>query len=140
MSAIKTGDQVSIHYTGQLEDGTVFDSSREREPLDFTAGGSDVIEGVSEAVLGMQQGESKTVVVPPEKGYGTHNPQLVQTVNRGDLPEETEVGQWLTAVSGDQQYPVLVKELSDESATIDANHPLAGRQLQFDIEVVGVGD
>ena len=138
MSVAKLGDRVQIHYTGRLEDGTVFDSSEGRAPLEFTAGGQEVIPGVAQAVVGMQQGESKTVVVSPGEAYGVRAPGLEQRIPRTLLPEEVQVGDRLQAKVGEQVILVWVKELGEEFGVIDANHPLAGQTLTFDIELVSV--
>ena len=137
-ATIQPGDLVDLHYEGRFEDGTVFDSSRERDPLQFTAGSGQLIEGVSHAVLGMVSGEKKTVTIPPEKGYGNPNPALRQSIARDQLPEQVSVGDQLRAVYGEQEIPVWVTEMDDDQAVVDANHPLAGKTLVFDLEIVGV--
>ena len=138
MAQAKQGDRVQVHYTGRLVDGNVFDSSREREPLEFQAGSDELIPGVSNAVVGMSEGDQRTVTVPPEEGYGPRNEEMVQQVPRDVLPAEVEVGDPLRAEAEDQQIEVWVRELTDEHATIDANHPLAGQTLEFDLELVAV--
>jgi FKBP-type peptidyl-prolyl cis-trans isomerase 2 len=138
MGATKLGDRVQIHYTGRLEDGTVFDSSQGRDPLEFTAGGNEVIPGVAKAVLGMQAGESKTVEVSAEDAYGVRTPGLEQRVPRKLLPEKAQVGDRLQAKVREKVILVWVAEIEEESAVIDANHPLAGQSLVFDIELVSV--
>ena len=138
MSAIKEGDLIKIHYTGRLEDGTVFDSSEGREPLEFKAGGEEIIPGISRAVIGMEPGDAKTVTVAPEDGYGPHYPERCQTVPLNLLPEGVQVGSALQAQTqdGGEGITVWVTELNDENAVLDANHPLAGRTLIFDIQLV----
>jgi peptidylprolyl isomerase len=140
MSGTKSGDLVKIHYTGRLEDGTVFDSSEGRSPLAFTAGGNEVILGVSRAVIDMEPGDKKTVEVAPEDGFGIRQPNQSQKVPRNLLPEDVKVGSALQAqgTEGTQPITVWVVELDEESAVLDANHPLAGRNLVFDIELVSV--
>ena len=138
MSQIAQGDVVRIHYTGRFEDGQVFDTSADRDPLEFVAGGPQVIPGVSNAVVGMEEGEKKTVTLSPEDGYGQRNPALEQTIARNQLPEEVNVGDQLRAVQGEQETAVWIRELNDETALIDANHPLAGRALTFEVELVSV--
>ncbi len=138
MSEVTQGDVVRIHYTGRLEDGTEFDNSRGREPLEFVAGAGNVIQGVSQGVIGMSEGETKTVTVPPEEAYGERNPALEQKVARDDLPEGVHEGAQLRAVQGDREIPVWVRQLDDAGAVIDANHPLAGKTLVFDLELVEV--
>lgn len=138
MSAVKEGDRVEIKYVGKMPDGEVFDQSEEGSPLAFTAGGQEVIPGVSNAVLGMNKGESKTVEIPPDQAYGEHKPGLEQRVPADQLPPGVQQGQPLKAMVEDQEIIVWITELGDEFAVIDANHPLAGRTLVFDLEVVSV--
>ena len=138
MAEVKLGDRVNIHYTGRLEDGTVFDSSKDREPLEFVAGGDEVIPGVSNAVVGMNPGDAKTVELTPEMGYGQRQEGLEQRVERNMLPPEVKVGDPLQATVGDHKIVVWVLEIGDEHAILDANHPLAGYNLVFDIELVSV--
>ncbi len=133
MRVVEQGDRVRVHYTGKLEDGTVFDSSQGGEPLEFVAGGSEVIPGVSNAVLGMSVGESKTVTVPPEEAYGPHQEGLVQRVAVDRLPPGVQVGMPLKAVAGDREVILWVTELGEEEAVLDANHPLAGKTLIFEL-------
>lgn len=138
MSEVREGDRVKIHYTGRLPDGRVFDSSEGRDPLEFTAGGREVIPGVSEAVVGMKEGEAKTVTVPPEKGYGSHDDRLVQSVPKSSLPEGADVGDQLRATGGGKEFTVWVREIQDEQVKLDANHPLAGETLEFELQLVEV--
>lgn len=141
MERAKTGDTVSVHYTGKLTDGTVFDSSAQREPLEFTIGERQVIAGFEQAVEGMAAGESKTVQIPPEEAYGPHQAELVFQVDRENLPTELdpEVGQRLAFQRPDgQTVPLTVTEVSESGVTLDANHPLAGEELTFDLELVGI--
>jgi peptidylprolyl isomerase len=142
MSQAKKGDSVKVHYTGKLDDGTVFDSSVGREPLDFTVGAGQLIAGFDEAVVGMAAGEKKTVRIAAEQAYGPHNPEMTLQVPRSDLPEDIqpELGMQLEASQeGGHSMVVTVVEVTDESVTFDANHPLAGKALTFDIEVVELG-
>lgn len=138
MDQVTAGDVVQIHYTGRLPDGTVFDSSSGGDPLEFTAGSNELIEGVSQAVLGMQEGEKKSVTVEPEVGYGPRQEGMEHRVPRASLPEGVRVGDRLSATAGGQTIPVWITQISDESALVDANHPLAGKTLTFDIELVSV--
>ena len=141
MATAEKGMKVKIHYTGKYEDGTVFDSSREREPLEFTIGDESTIRGFEEAVTGMSPGETKDITLAPEKAFGEYHEQMVQKVERKDLPEdvELEVGIVLEVTSPEgQTYMVRVAEMDDESVTLDGNHPLAGEILSFDIELVEV--
>lgn len=138
MSVVAAGDKVKINYTGKYENGEVFDSSQGREPLAFTAGGPELINGVSNAVIGMSVGQSKTVNIAPEDGYGMHNPDLTQQVERSKMPPNVAVGMQLQADIQGQMVPFWVTEVTEEFAVVDANHPLAGKVLVFDIELVAI--
>lgn len=137
---VKPGDTVRIHYTGTLQDGTEFDSSREREPLAFTVGAGEVIPGFDAAVTGMTVGDRKTVTIPAAEAYGPHRPELVVEVPRAQVPPQIvpRVGQRLQLGRGDQALMVVVREVSDETLILDGNHPLAGADLTFALELVGV--
>jgi peptidylprolyl isomerase len=139
MAQVQNGDHIKINYTGSLKDGTVFDSSEGREPLEFTVGEHQVIPGVEQAVMGMDVGESKTVTVSSDQAYGPHMDQLVQTVDKARIPDHVtpEVGKQLLV--RDEQGKTLtlqITDIGDETITLDANHPLAGKDLTFTIEVV----
>lgn len=137
----EAGNAVKVHYTGKLEDGTVFDSSRDREPLNFTIGEGQVIPGFEQAVVGLEPGEATTTTIAPEDGYGTHREDLVVEIERDQLSDdmEPEVGQQLQLRLQDgRQVPVTVQEVTPDAIIIDANHPLAGKTLVFDIELVDV--
>jgi len=137
----KEGDEVQVHYTGKLEDGTVFDTSEDGEPLSFTIGENRVIPGFEEAVTGMEPGDTKTTEVEPEQAYGEHREDMVMEMEQDQIPDEVEpeVGQQLQLrLENGQTVPVLITALGEDSVTIDANHPLAGRKLIFDIELVDV--
>jgi len=137
----KDGDTVKVHYTGTLDDGTTFDSSLEREPLEFTLGAGQVIPGFEEAVIGMQVGQSKTVTIPSEEAYGPYTEERVMVVERDQLPEdlEPEVGQRLQTQGADGRIiVVVVTEVTETTITVDANHPLAGKDLTFEIELVEI--
>jgi peptidylprolyl isomerase len=141
MTQAEHDDTVRVHYTGKLEDGTVFDSSAEGEPLQFTLGEGEVIPGFEDAVQGMEPGESKTVEISEEEGYGAHRDELVMTVNEDQLPAdmEIEVGQQLQIrLENGQTAVVRVTDISDSDLTLDANHPLAGEDLTFEIELVEI--
>ena len=138
MATAKLKDRVRIHYTGRLPDGRVFDTSRERDPLEFEAGSGEVIPGISHAVVGMQAGESRTVTVAPEDAFGPRREEMVQEVPRSALPAEVSVGDPLRAQAGEQEVQVWVAELGEENAIIDGNHPLAGHTLEFEVELVDV--
>jgi peptidylprolyl isomerase len=141
MSAAKAGDNVSIHYTGKLDDGTEFDSSAGRDPLKFEVGSGQVIAGFDKAVEGMTVGDNKNVRIEPTDAYGERHEQLIQVVPRSALPDEINpaVGMPLQSRGPDGQVVDLtITEVSDESITVDANHPLAGFALNFDIELVAI--
>jgi len=135
------GDTVKVHYKGTLEDGTVFDTSRGREPLEFTLGGGTIIPGFEEAVKGMQVGQTKTVTIPAEEAYGPHRDELVMVIERDKLPEglNPAIGQQLQMQQADGRTAVVVvTDVSETTITIDANHPLAGKDLTFEIELVEI--
>jgi peptidylprolyl isomerase len=141
MAQAKKGDTVQVHYTGKLENGTVFDTSRERHPLQFTLGNGQVIAGFENAITGMDIGESKTAVIPVEQGYGPRRDDMIVTIKRDTLPPDltAKVGQRLEITQTDDQVMlVTVTGVSESSITIDANHPLAGKVLTFDLELVGI--
>ncbi|KPK81983.1 MAG: peptidylprolyl isomerase [Gemmatimonas sp. SM23_52] len=141
MEKAKSGDTVKVHYVGRLEDGRVFDTSAQREPLQFTLGQRNVIPGFEQAVVGMAAGEAKTVQIPPEEAYGQHRSQLVFQVERAKLPPdlEPEVGLELEFRQQDgQSVPLMVTGVSESKVTLDANHPLAGKELTFDIKLVEI--
>ncbi len=141
MTQAKSGDTVRIHYTGTLDDGTQFDSSAGRDPLEFALGAGQVIRGFDSAVDGMAVGEKKTVTLPAQEAYGEHHEQLVQEVSRSALPGEIEpaVGMQLQSQSPEGQVMMLViTDVGEESITVDANHPLAGQALTFAIELVEI--
>jgi len=141
MSEAKKGDRVKVHYTGKLTDGSVFDSSRDREPLEFELGAGMMIAGFDAAVTGMKVGESKTAEIPSAEAYGEHNDEMVISVPKTQLPEglDPEVGQQLGMQQPNgQSIPVRVTKVETESIEIDANHPLAGKDLVFDLELVEI--
>ncbi len=141
MAQAKYGDTVQVHYTGKLQDGTVFDSSVIREPLQFTLGQGQVISGFEQAVVGMNPGESKTANIPADQAYGERREEMLLPVDRSEFPEHItpEVGQQLQVSQPDgQSVVVTVADVSDETVVLDANHPLAGQDLSFDIELVNI--
>lgn len=141
MAKAKMGDRVLVHYTGWLaEEGTEFDTSRNGDPLEFEAGSQDVIPGVSEAVVGMGEGESLEVTVPPEKGYGVVEDALRVEVSRTELPEgiEPREGMRLAGRVEGRPFSVTIREVGEETVVLDGNHPLAGRSLRFEIELVEI--
>lgn len=140
MRRAHNGDTVSVHYTGTLADGSVFDSSRGRDPLQFTVGEGRVIPGFDAAVSGMAVGEEKKVTIPADQAYGAHRPELMVEVDRAQFPADLhpEIGQQLQLSRGGQVFVVTVRDLSDGSVLLDGNHPLAGQDLTFALELVGV--
>ncbi len=141
MGQAKDGDTVSIHYTGRLDDGTVFDSSANRDPLQFTLGEGQVISGFEAAVEGMEEGEKKTTSIESGDAYGDRRDDLVISVPQEQLPEdmEPEIGQQLQMQAADgQTFQVVITEVGDEDVQVDANHPLAGQDLTFDIMLVKI--
>ncbi len=141
MQIVKDDHHVEVHYTGTLDNGDVFDSSREREPLAFTVGAGQMIPGFENAVRGMQIKEVKKVTLPPDEAYGEVVPEMIQKVPNDQLPTELKphVGQQLSSQMPDgRQIVVQVKEVNEDHIVIDANHPLAGQSLTFEIEVVNI--
>lgn len=143
MRQAATGDKVLVHYTGTLPDGTVFDSSMERQPIEVTLGERQVIPGFEDAIVGMSEGETKGVTLEPDAAYGQHNAQLVHKVERQTIPEQIDlsVGSVLQAQDGTgNQVRLTVLDFDDDSVTLDANHPLAGQALTFELKLVGFGN
>jgi FKBP-type peptidyl-prolyl cis-trans isomerase 2 len=141
MAEAKQGDTVRVHYTGKLDDGTVFDSSKEREPLEFTIGQQGIIPGFQKIVEGMSPGETKTEVVISDDAYGPRQDQMIMEVTRDQLPEDLspEAGQYLQLVRPDgQTMAVQVADVSDDSIKLDANHPLSGRDLSFEVDLIEI--
>tara|TARA_B100000315_G_scaffold208062_1_gene203128 strand:+ start:84 stop:512 length:429 start_codon:yes stop_codon:yes gene_type:complete len=141
MDQAKNGDTVRVHYTGELEDGTVFDSSEGKDPLEFTIGKQQVIPGFESAVTGMNPGEVKKEAIPVDQAYGPRNEEMVLKVNHDDFPEGVtpELGQTLNLrISEEQLIPVSVINISEEGVVLDANHPLAGMNLVFNLELVEI--
>ena len=137
MTQVKQGDRVEIEYVGRLEDGTVFDSTDGRGAFAFEAGSSNIIPGMSEAVVGMNVGDSKTVEIPPEQAYGDYNDELVLRMPRERIPQDAKVGDALSDGSPGSQVWV-VTEMSEEETVLDGNHPLAGKTLIFDVTLVAI--
>lgn len=141
MAQAKQGDTVRVHYTGKLEDGTVFDSSEGSDPLEFTIGEGEVIPGFENAVVGMEPGQKKTVTIPADEAYGFHQDELIATVGRDQFPDDVkpEMGQQYEMQRDDgETFVMTVTEITDDEVTLDANHPLAGEDLTFDLELVGI--
>jgi len=135
------GDTVTVHYTGTLSDGTIFDTSRDKAPLKFIIGKQEVIPGFEEAVIGMVRGESKKLTFPPEKGYGLSKQEYIEEIAKSTLPPNLNltIGRQLevTRQNGTKFY-VMVTDLTDTTVTLDANHPLAGKDLTFEIEMIEI--
>lgn len=142
MTEVKSGDTVSIHYTGTLADGTTFDSSQGRDPLQFTVGSGQIIPGLDKALPGMSIGDTKTVNVPAEEAYGAADPNAKQSVPRDQIPANIPLDpgtQLQVQTPQGQVVNVTVAEVSEETVVLDANHPLAGKDLTFAIELVAIG-
>ncbi|MFY0681062.1 MAG: peptidylprolyl isomerase [Thalassovita sp.] len=141
MTQVNAGNTVRIHYTGTFSDGTVFDTSDGRDPLEFEVGSGQVIPGLDVALPGMVEGDKKVVEVPADQAYGAIDPAAIQAVPRAEIPAEIplEVGLQLQVQTPDGQVmPVVVADVAEETVTLDANHPLAGRDLTFAIELVSI--
>jgi FKBP-type peptidyl-prolyl cis-trans isomerase 2 len=141
MTQAKPGDTVRIHYTGTLADGTRFDSSAGRDPLEFALGSGQIIPGLDRAVTEMTVGESRTVTIPADEAYGAHDPGRCQAVPREQIPDHIPLdpGTQLQVQTPDgQAIPVVVAEVTETEVTLDANHPLAGQDLTFEVELVEI--
>lgn len=142
MTLAQQGDTVKVHYTGKFEDGSVFDSSHQRdEPIEFTIGQGRLIPGFEKAVVGMNAGETKNVKIAADEAYGPHREEMTAVVAQDNLPENIEpsVGQQLQVKQPDGQVVAArIIEVSDSSVTLDANHPLAGKDLDFDLQLVEI--
>jgi peptidylprolyl isomerase len=141
MSQAESGNTVKVHYNGTLADGTSFDSSRDSDPLEVTLGAGSVIAGFEQALMGMSVGESKTVTIAAAEAYGEHHADRIHEVERAKIPDDIDlrVGVILEAVgAGDVPLPVQVAELSETTVTLDFNHPLAGQDLTFELELVEI--
>lgn len=138
---MKSGDNIVVHYVGKLDDGTLFDSTVERDPLQFTVGKGQVIPGFDEAVIGMNPGESRTVCIPPEQSYGPYYDELIMVIDRAQLPTdlELEIGMYLEIRHEDgRSIFAVVADIAGPIITLDANHPLAGQTLTFSIRLVEI--
>ncbi|MFN4763564.1 peptidylprolyl isomerase [Gillisia sp. Q332] len=141
MSQVKQNDTVKVHYTGKLADGQVFDTSEGKEPIEFTLGQGQLIPGFEKGLLDMKINEKKTVNIPKEEAYGEPRAELVQEVEKSQLPEEIkpEVGMGLVSKTPDgQEMNLVVSEVKEDTIVVDGNHPLAGKDLVFDLEVVEI--
>ncbi|MWW23913.1 FKBP-type peptidyl-prolyl cis-trans isomerase [Algibacter lectus] len=141
MSQVKENNTVKVNYTGKLTDGQVFDSSVGKEPIEFTLGQGQLIPGFEKGLIDMKLNEKKTITIAKEEAYGEINPNLIQEVQKSELPQEMapEVGMGLVSKSPDgQEFNLVVVEVKDESIVVDGNHPLAGKDLVFDLEVLEI--
>jgi len=141
MAQVEDGDTVEVHYTGKLEDGTVFDTTANRDPLQFRIGEGQIIPRVERALIGMEPGESKVINVPANEAYGPHHEELVLTVGRDIFPEDAqpEVGrQFMIRQPDSQTIVAMVTDVTESSVTLDANHSLAGKDLIFDIQLLEI--
>lgn len=150
MSQAKTGDKVTVHYTGRLEGGEVFDSSECREddcgcesgPMEFVIGEGEVIPGFEQAIIGMGPGDEKTVTIPASDAYGERMDEMVAVVDRSEIPPDLELAVGLSlevTQENGNAFPVLITEVNETSVTLDANHPLAGKDLTFELRLVQIG-
>ncbi|MCF8714209.1 peptidylprolyl isomerase [Joostella atrarenae] len=141
MSQVKENDTVKVHYTGKLEDGQVFDSSLEREPLEFTLGEGQLIPGFENGILNMAVNEKKTINIPSSEAYGEVREELLQEIPKKELPEDIEPQKGMGLVSrtpDGREIQLVVADVKDDSIVVDANHPLAGKDLTFEIEVLEI--
>lgn len=146
MAQAKAGDTVRVHYEGQLSDGTIFDSSLEREPIEFILGQDTVIPGFEQAVIGMEVGESKDISIPPEEGFGDYSEDLVVNIEKTILPPDInpELGMQLEVSSEEEEEEeetsrvFTIADIAEDSITLDGNHPLAGAEIAFKIELLEI--
>ncbi len=142
MQPVKKGDTVNVHYHGKLTDGSTFDSSEGREPLQFTAGTGQVIKGFDDAVIDMKPGDKKTVNIPVADAYGDHNEDMIMEYPISEFPADMKPEVGMELQMGDNSgnvFPVVIKEVTAETVLLDGNHPLAGHDLVFEIELVSIG-
>jgi len=141
MAKVKHGDIVRIHFTSTFKDGTIVDSTMNKEPLQFIMGNGEVISGLEEAVEGMEEGETKNITIPSDKAFGPYNEEMIQVVYKDRFPADFEVivGMKLQAKNEDGQIiPITVIDVSESTVTLDLNHPLAGKELFFNVNVVAI--
>jgi FKBP-type peptidyl-prolyl cis-trans isomerase 2 len=141
MSHAKDGDTVKVHYTGRLENGEVFANSKDGEPLEFTIGSGEFITGLEKGIIGMEVREAKTIAVPPEKAYGPRSKELIVKIRKADLPEQISlaIGLQLRLQRPDGSHiDLLITDMDEDTVTLDANHPLAGNTLVFNVELVEI--
>ena len=140
---VKSGSTIKVEYTGQFENGTIFDSSEiQGKPLEFKVGAGQMIKGFDEAVVGMKLGEEKTIKLQPSDAYGNYNPELVATIPRKTLPDKRPIQPGMMILVGDpasgQQIPALITEANENNFTINMNHPLAGKTLIFKVKIASI--
>ena len=140
MRKIQSGDNVKVHYTGKLEDGSIFDTSltEGREPLETTLGQGQLIKGFEAGLIDMSEGEKKTIEIESADAYGEHNPEMINEIPKTQVPEGVKEGEMLQGMGPMGPVNVKVVEVKDETVVLDANHPLAGKKLIFDLEVVSI--
>lgn len=141
MSKVTDGSEIKVHYTGKLEDGTQFDSSQGRDPLQFTVGQGQVIEGFDKGVLDMEVGDNKTITIPPEQAYGEYREELITKVKADQFPDNFEIKQGVRVQARspeNQLVQFVIKEVDGDDVKLDANHELAGKTLIFDLELVDI--
>ena len=142
MAQAENGDSVKVHYTGKLDDGTVFDSSVDGEPLEFKLGEDQLIPGFESAVVGMHAGETKTIRIIADDAYGPHQEEMVLVIDRSEFPDDIDpkVGEQLSMQDAEgEEFEVKIVDASEETVTLDGNHPLAGENLTFEIQLVEIG-
>jgi FKBP-type peptidyl-prolyl cis-trans isomerase SlpA len=135
---IKEGSKVKVHYTGKLEDGKVFDTSNDNEPIEVVLGEGTLIKGFENGLIGMKDGDKKTIEIEPKEAYGEYIDGRIQEVEKTKLPEDIKVGMVLQATTEVGSMVITIKEIKEDTAILDANHPLAGKKLIFDLDVVEV--
>jgi peptidylprolyl isomerase len=141
MAKAKNGAKVKVHFTGSLEDGSIFGSTADEEPFEFTIGEKNMLPGFESAVIGMQEGDTKTITLPPEEAYGPHKKELVHVMERSGFPEEINlgIGKMLRIRTQDEKYTVVaIKDFTEDSIVLDENDPLAGETLTFNIELIDI--
>ncbi len=141
MKKVTKGDKVKVNYTGALEDGTVFDTSEGKQPLEFEAGSRQLIKGFDEGIMGMEKNEEKEINITPSEAYGDIKPELLKKIPRSQLPKESEpkTGMTLLMKTPDgKQFPAKITEVGDSEITIDLNHPLAGKTLNFKVKILEI--
>ena len=141
MAQVKSGDKIKVHYHGKLNTGETFDSSEGRDPLEFEVGSGMVIKGFDDGVTGMSVGEKKTVNIPFDEAYGPVNPEMVLEMPKDRFPKDMELEKGMPLMMSDQQgqqFQVTIVEIKEEAVMLDANHPLAGKDLTFDLELVEI--